>query len=68
MTLLAPGGEINISTIYGPAAVEFPLNGGDVTPSVGIHAGGHIPLAICAAALRAKAVALTSHQRSTTGE
>lgn len=64
MSLLAPGGEINISNLYGVARVSYPLNGGDVTPFYGEHAGGALPLAICAAALRDKAHSLTSQEQN----
>jgi hypothetical protein len=55
MTLLDPAGEISISTLYGVARVEYPLNFSDHEPYYGEHVGRLIALAICAAALRTRA-------------
>jgi hypothetical protein len=53
MTLTEPGAEIIISTLYGVARVEYPLNFADHEPYQGEHVGGLIAPAICAAILRA---------------
>jgi hypothetical protein len=55
MTLGEPGSEISISTLYGVAHVEYPLNFADCPPYGGQHVGGLIAPAICAAMLRAMA-------------
>lgn len=55
MTLGDPAAEISISTLYGVARVEYPLNYADAPPCHGEHVGGLIAPAICAAILRARA-------------
>lgn len=53
MTLGELGAEISISTLYGIARVEYPLNFADHEPYRGEHVGGLIAPATCAAILRA---------------
>lgn len=55
MLLGEPGAEISISTLYGVARVEYPLNFADHAPHYAEHVGGLIAPAICAAMLRARA-------------
>lgn len=58
MALGEAGAEISISTLYGVARVEYPLNFSDHQPYYGEHVGGLIAPAICAAMLRARAAKL----------
>lgn len=53
--LVLPGQEYEISTLYGVARVTLNLNhGDDGGPYYGSHECGSVPLALCAAILRAK--------------
>ena len=56
LTLFEPGTEYCISTLYGIAFVEAPLNHSDFAPERARRNDGNVPLAICEVALRARAV------------
>jgi hypothetical protein len=50
---MLPGAQFNLTNLYGVAAAELPLNGGDDTPwETGRHKGGDLPRAILVALLR----------------
>jgi hypothetical protein len=54
LTIALPWMEYRIETLYGPCAVEMPLNCNDETQSAR-REDGNVPMTICAAALRARA-------------
>lgn len=53
-SLIPEGAEWDLTTLYGVARVAVGLNM-DVGPHYASHKGGLLPMAICAAALRARA-------------
>ncbi len=55
MTLVDEGIEWNITNLYGVAHAEVGLNFSDGNWQTGRHKGGHMAIALCAAALRARA-------------
>lgn len=55
VTLVPEGIEWNITNLYGIAQAEVGLNFSDGNWQTGRHKGGHLALALCAAALRARA-------------
>ncbi len=56
VTLIADGSEWQITNLYGIARAEVDMNIGDHgAPSCGEHKGAVMALALCAAALRARA-------------
>lgn len=55
VTLMPEGIEWNLTNLYGIAMSEVGLNFSDGNWQTGRHKGGHIALALCAAALRARA-------------
>ncbi len=54
VTLVPEGAEWDLTTLYGVARVAVGLNM-DEGPHYASHEGGRLPMAICAAALRARA-------------
>lgn len=55
VTLVPDGAEWNLTNLYGVAHSEVGLNFSDGNWQTGRHIGGHLALALCAAALRARA-------------
>lgn len=55
VTLVPKGIEWNLTNLYGIAMAEVGLNFSDGNWQTGRHKGGHMALALCAAALRARA-------------
>lgn len=53
LSLVPEGAEYSITTLYGLAMVEVPLNFTDVDPQSATRKDGNVPLAICIAALKA---------------
>ena len=54
LTLLDEGWEYEITTLYGVAHVELPLNASDIDPQIGRRKDDNVPLALCIAALKAR--------------
>lgn len=54
LSLLEPGWEYSISTLYGIATVELPLNDTRINPIRINRPDGSVPLAICQAAMAAR--------------
>lgn len=61
LTLVPEGMEKSLSDLYGVARAEVGLNCTD-GPQYGEHKGAILCLALCAAALRARAAIIDSHQ------
>lgn len=59
-TLREPGWEYTISTLYGIAHVELPLNDTRISPIHVRREDGNVPAAICEAALKARAALASS--------
>lgn len=53
LVLVPPGAEFTITTLYGIAMVEMPLNFVDTPSQVVSRKDGNIPLAICECAIKA---------------
>ena len=53
LTLMPEGWEYEITTLYGVAHVELPLNTNDI-PSVGRREDGNVPLALCGAIMKVR--------------
>jgi hypothetical protein len=55
LTLVPEGAEYSISTLYGVAWIELPLNCGDgESPHFVRRKDGNVPLALCIASLKAR--------------
>ena len=54
LTMLDEWWEYEITTLYGIAHVELPLNASDIDPQIGRRKDDNVPLALCAANLRAR--------------
>lgn len=54
LSLVPPGAEYSITTLYGVAHVEMSLNDADGNYQHGRREDGNVPLALCIAALRAR--------------
>ena len=54
LTLLDEWWEYEITTLYGVAHVELPLNASGIDPQIGRRKDGDVPLALCIAALKAR--------------
>ena len=56
LTMLGEGWEYEITTLYGVAHVELPLNANDIDPQIGRRVDGNVPLALCEAIMKAREV------------
>ena len=54
LKLLGEGWEYEITTLYGVAHVELPLNANDIDPQIGRRVDGDVPLALCEAIMKAR--------------
>jgi hypothetical protein len=67
LTLLEYGWEYEISTLYGIAHVELPMNDTRISFNITRRQDGNVVLAICTAALRARSVLSNSCSPRTDG-